>query len=338
MKILFTLLVVFLTVISGVCEESLIPVEEFYISVNTNDFMNRPHGRKGLSVSVGVLRGKEDPQGQTITDINCFEFPAGKRMFLKEDIKVFYEAADAAKMGKVYLKETDTQIFMGIEKTIFKSIHMDGEWVVMVSRLGKDAVFSANEGDSLKKALHQAKLGQAWFKLLLNSEKLPKETPTAKPPLSNGYYLSSEIGEVSGRGISYAVSVSARGRGRNRAPNYNITHELSYSGAHGKMGTSSGQWVSGLLAEITIALEAIKKGKAYSHKSQGYSVKANLKTKEADVTWYLGVFFKGETPKKGHFGVEELNEIRTLIKSYDVKKKWFEEHEHWFYTKPKKDK
>ncbi len=65
-------------------------------------------------------------------------------------------------------------------------------------------------------------------------------------------------------------------------------------------------------------------------------MKANLKTKEADVTWNLGGFFKDRTPKVGHFGVKQLTEIRGLIKSYEGKKKWFEEHEHLFYSKPKK--
>lgn len=202
-----------------------------------------------------------------------------------------------------------------------------------MSRSGKNAVFSADEGDNLKMALHQVKLGQAWFKLLLNSEKLPKETPTAKPPLSNGYYLSSKIGEVAGRGIGYEVSVRRRRAGHSQ---YNISHGLRFTTAHGSMGSSGGSWVSGLLAEITKALDAIKRGQEYRHKSDRYSVKANLRTKEADVTLNLGAFFKDKTPKKGHFGVEQLNEIRTLIKSYDAKKNWFEEHEHWFYTKPKK--
>ena len=105
----------------------------------------------------------------------------------------------------------------------------------------------------------------------------------------------------------------------------------------------SGTWVKELFQRISLALEAIEKGKDYSFDSDveddglkndsawvRYIVIANSVTKEADVE----VIPRGDPVLNGHFGQEQFKAIQHLIKRCEKRKKWFEDHEDIFFSRP----
>lgn len=334
MKILLAICIYFGLAIFGCGEERVIPFDELYVSVETNDWRKRPRDREGLHVKVSVSRGEEEQERVSI-DVNCFEFPVGKRMLLEEELLAFDEAAEAGLRKEEFSKETMTKTFHGPEKTVFETRKEEENWVISVSRVGEEALFDVTEGQRLRKALAEAQAGKRWFEQLLIAQDLPEATPDTRPPQSTGYYVVSKLGEVKGRGIDYDISVSVLSL--NREPQYSIMHQLRFRTDNGGGGSCSGAWVEGLLRKVSEALEAIKKRRNYSFKSGNkehrYSVTANLETKEADVIFHPGEFFGDQKAKHGHFGEEQLAEIRALINSYEARKNWFQEHEEWFFTR-----
>jgi len=315
----------------------LIPFENFYVSVETNDWLNRRGEGDRLNVSVRVSRSAEDPKGATSVDINCFEFKAGQRMLPDADLKALLAAGDAAQEGKEFKEVVTTKTFRGHIETIYEVVDIDGNKVVRMSRGEDKAEFLPNEAAKVRVALARARSGEAWYKKLLFDDVLPIPKEEARAPQSKGYHLNTSIGTVSGRGIGYEVSVTSHSFGR--APKYNVTHGLCLYSVDGQLnGTLSGGWVEGLFQKITEALEAVNVGKNYSFKSaedegRSYSVTANLKTKEADIVLKPGKFFKGRDAERGHFGHTQLAEIKKLIKDCDQRIDWFQANQHMFFTK-----
>ena len=316
----------------------LIPFDHFYVSVETNDWLNQSDEGPHLNVTIRVSRDAGDPNGSTSVEVNCYEFDADQRMLPEADLKAFLEAGDAAGNGKDFRKEVMTKTFRGERKTLYEVVSVDGKEVIRMSRGEKKVEFMPGEADRVRHALEQARSGEAWFKKLLSDEKIPSANPEAKPPQANGYYLSSSIGRISGRGIGYEISVFSHTFGR--APHYGIEHMLCLYSEDGELnGTLSGGWVARLLQKISIALDAVKAGRAYSFKSgedegQSYTVTANLDTKEADLVLHPDNFFNNRNAEKGHFGESQLAEIRKLIDGCDERIKWFKANEHLFFTNP----
>lgn len=339
MKNLLTILLSAVIMIANVvyCDDRLIPFDDYYISVETNDWMNRRDGMNSLNVTVKISRSAKVSIGSTSIEVNCLEFPAGKTMFLKEDLKLFFDAGAAAVKGEKYRKETLTSTLYGDEITVFETVDSNGGKMIRVNRAGKEALFALSEIVNVKEALVQAQVGKAWFDNLLIAEELPKKMPRAKPPVADSYFLISKLGEISGRGIGYRVSVFSNSVGKEQK--YYLRHQLSFlNPSGGGMGSSGGQWVAGLLQEVSSALEAIEKGREYSfesglEKGRKYTVVANLDTAEADVILFLGDFFKKGAVVKGHYGKEDLVAIEQLIKGHEARMKWFEKHENLFFTR-----
>lgn len=316
--------------------QRLIPFDAFFVSVETNDWMNRSGEGDRLNVSVQVSRGAEKPNGSTSINVDCYEFDAHQRMLPNADLKAFLEAGNAAKDGKDYRMEVMTETFRGEQKSLYEVVLVDGKKMIRMSRGEEKAEFLPSEADNVRHALIQAKSGEAWFKKLLSDDKMPKANQEAKPPQANGYYLSSAIGTISGRGISYEISVTSHSFGT--APEYDIEHKLCLYSADGELnGTLSGEWVAGLLQKISLALESTNAGRAYSFTSgedegRKYSVTANLDTKEADLILNPGTFFKDRNAERGHFGASQLVEIRKLIAGCEERTKWFQSNEHLFFA------
>lgn len=311
----------------GVCSSKLLPFDDFYVSVETNNWMYRIEGRDGLRVTVSVMRNSEFPQGRTSVKVNCRRFP--NYSFLEEDLKVFYEASEAAHAGECFTKAIMSQTYKGKRETRFETIEEDGTWMIKVTHAGRNAVFAANEASKVREAMKQARSGEEWFKKLLIADELQEHTVNAKPPKSRGYSLSSELGRVSGGDISYVVLVSARSF--SPEPQYRIEHQLAFM-SNGKftMYVTGGN-VKTLLSKISEALDAIEEGVQYpinydAKDETNYPVVANHQTKEADLTWS----HKG-TVTKGHFGRQQLEAIQGLIEDYESRKKWFQDHERLFY-------
>lgn len=314
----------------------LIPFDEFFVSVETNDWMNRRDEGTRLNVSVRVSRSADEPNGSTSVEVNCFKFEADQRMLSEADLKVFLAAGDAAQGGKEFREAVMTETFRGEKETTYEVVEADGKKMIRISRGEEKAELLPGEAAKVRIALAQARSGREWYRKLLADKTMPIPNEEARAPQANGYYLTSSIGTVSGKGIGYEVSVSSYSIGQ--TPRYDIGHTLCLYSADGRLnGTLGGAWVAGLLHKISSALDAVNAGRAYSFTSgeddgRRYSVTANLKTREADVILVPGEFFKDRDPEKGSFGVAQLADIRKLIDGCGERIKWFQAHEHLFFT------
>jgi hypothetical protein len=227
-----------------------------------------------------------------------------------------------------------TKTFRGEKETIYEVVEVDGKKMIRITRGEEKAEFLPVEAAKVRAALAQARSGQAWFRKLLTDKTMPIPNEEARAPQANGYYLTSPIGTISGKGIGYEVSVSSHSFGQ--TPQYSIGHTLCLYAADGHLNGTLGA-PAGMLQKISSALEAVKAGRAYSFtsgedKGRRYSVTANLNTKEADIILNPGEFFKNRNSEKGYFGLAQLADIRKLIDGCDERIKWFQANEHLFFT------
>src|SRR5205809_511536 len=291
-----------------------IPFPEFYVSVQTNDFLNRPGKKTALSVSVQVGRFHDNPQGRIDIDVNCYEFDAGIRGFDDQDRRVFLQATSAAKEGKKFATTivspalTPRQI-----ETRFESTQVNGAWLVRVIRGEQAAVFQPEEGERLAKALDEARAGEAWFQSLLRDPISPKPNQERHPPRSRGYYVDSKIGEVDGGDLTYQVALSCTSF--RELPTYSTQHGISFRKNGERIGFMAGKWVESLLQQISQGLDSLDQNADYSFipDDRRYKVEANRQNGEVDVTIARGDFFTDRTPVIGHFGRAQLQQIGTLI-------------------------
>lgn len=319
----------------------MIPFDELYISVETNDWRNRKGEEARLSVAVSVSRSAEAPHGSTSVEVDCFEFESTRRMLPEADLKMFLAAGDAAQKGENFREAVMTKTFRGEKETTYEVVEVDGKKMIRVSRGEERAEFLPGEAAKVRVALVEARAGQAWFEKLLADHTMPVPNEQARPPRAEGYYVDSAIGTVSGKGIGYEVSVASHSR--TEVPQYHIGHTLCLYSEEGELnGTLSGNWVAGLLQKVASALEAVNAGNAYNFTSgedegRRYSVTANLTTKKADVSLSPGNFFKGRNAEKGAFGQAQLADIRRLIDGCEDRIKWFQANEHLFFASTKEE-
>ncbi|MEP2776699.1 MAG: hypothetical protein ABJQ29_10925 [Luteolibacter sp.] len=337
MKILFCLFAVSpLISETALCQQKLIPYEKVFVSVNTERLIDRKNKRGAkLNVSVRMHKGPDAGDDPVSIGVDCYEFSSAQRMMPEADLDAFYEMGKAAIAGKEARKEVVTETFRDEITTVYEVAGTGKDKVIRVSRGDESADFPPEEAERVRAAIAEAVIGKAWFEKILIATELPEVTPDARPPRSQGYYLNSEIGQVSGRGISYEVTVSANSMLGDQS--YRLSHGLIVYENGQMTGTMSGDWIKSLLHKVTLALDAAKNGKNYSFKSgeddgRVYQVTANPATQEADLTLQLGNFFKNREPKEAHFGVAQLDEIRRLIDEYEVRQKWFEANEGLFFT------
>jgi hypothetical protein len=334
-----TLCAIFLATLFGSsarADDRLIPFDDFYVSVETNDWLNRPRKQHALNVSVRVSRSAHEQDGSTSIEVDCHEFSSARRELAEEDITAFLEACDAATKRQDYRKEISSKTQFGYVQTVYEVVTVDQQKRVSVTR-GKAALFAPDEGAKLKNALAQAHAGEAWFRKLLAEQKLPAKQPNAKPPQANNYYLTSKLGEVAGEGLSYEVSLGTHSF--NAPPSYQMGHDLRFITLGGNAGSSGGEWVKGMVDQIALALNALTKKQAFYFESPGnpgeqrFAVKANLATQQADVEFQPGSFFGRHSSIQGSFSMAQLAEIRQVMAKWEARKKWFVEHEDWFFER-----
>lgn len=318
---------------SAFADDRLIPFDDFYVSVETNDSLNRVGKLNSLDVTVQVSRAGS---AEDISiEVNCYEFSSTRRELFEEDVKAFLEACDAATKSQDYRKEISSQTQFGRDNTLYAVLTVNQQKRVFVTR-GETALFAPDEGAKLKHALAQARAGEAWFRKLLTEQKLPAKQPDAKPPQANNYYLTSKLGEVTGEGLSYEVAL--RNYRFNAVP-YQMEHSLRFVTLGGSEGSSGGDWVKGMVDQIALAWNAAAKKQAYSFKSPAtrsvdkFTVTANLTTQQADVEFQPGSFFGKHSPIQGSFSKAQLAEIRQVMALSEARKKWFVEHEDWFFER-----
>lgn len=324
----------------AISDERIIPIDNIYISVETNSFLAARSNGGSISVSVRMSRHEEAPVGSTEIDVNCFEFPAGKRMFHKADIDALREASAACEKGEAFLKEIVTKTFLGDEKTTFEAVEKNGVFMVLVSRAGSEVMFLPEESKRVDEAIKEAEIAQKWYQKLLVAKEMPTESPDARPPKARGFYLDAKLGEVLGRGIGYEVSL--KNMGYFSQPSYQVGHAINFYQNGEMFEMVSGDWLKVMLKNIAEAIEAASEGRDYSYKANkdgdsmigSYTVTANSATKEADVSYQSGKLSKKLKVREGHFGEKQLKEIRQYIEQGPVIQKWFEENESLFY-KPK---
>lgn len=336
------ILLVFIAMFGGpaLCQQKLIPYDQVFIRVNTKPLIDRKNKGSKLNVAVRMSKGSEGEVDSASTDVDCYDFSSGQRMMPEKDLEAFFEVGEAALAGKDARKEVLTKTFRGEVTTVYESVDGENGKVIRMTRGEESAEFPPEEAERVRAAVVEAEIGRAWFEKILAATELPEEKPDARPPRSEGYYVDSRIGEVSGRGLSYEVSVAANAMLGNQT--YRISHGLLLYTDGRMTGTMSGGWVKSLLQKVSLALDAAKDGRNFAfksgeHEGRSYTVKSNPATKEADLVLKPSNFFKDRTPIKGHFGVEQLEEIRRLIEEYDVRRKWFEDNENLFFTPVEKE-
>ena len=338
MKSLWKLLPV-MVAMAGPCvagEERLIPMDQFFISVETNDWLKRPENRDGLSVSVSMARAAGEKAGTVKVEVDCYKFESAERGLSEEDRQMFLKAAEAATRKEAFSRQILSPTLFAKKETLFETKEMGGEWVVAMTRGENTGIFVADEGERLAKALVQARAGEKWFKELLYARKRPEPTAVAYPPRSHFFMLSSTVGKVGGRGIDYEVTVSSFPTGEDP---YHVEHWLRFGQGKDGTGSSSGEWVEVVLRRVADALVAVGRGAKYSFDSpakeeDGFSVVANLETREAEVTIVPGSFFPDRAKKTGHFGEAQLAGIRKLLEEAQPRMQWFKDNEGLFFDGP----
>jgi hypothetical protein len=309
-----------------------IPFSQFYVSVETNDFLHRDGKKTALAVRVQVSKDSEIPQGKTSIDVNCLDFDPEVRVFDAEDRRVFLEATAAANEGREFGRTIVSPAIVPREiKTQFESKQIDGRYMVIVTRGEKRAFFDPVEGERLLHALDEATAGEAWFQSLLNDPTLPTPSQEKHPPRSRGYFLISQIGEVDASGLTYRVSLD--GRSVDDSLSYSTGQMIAFSKNGRESGAIGGDWDE-LLKHVSKALGSLDQNRDYSFVSDDrrYKVEANRESGEVDVTVARSDFFTDRTPLVGHFGTAQLQQIQTLIAEAPAREGWFKEHEALFFT------
>ncbi len=316
-------------------EKRLIPFDEFYLSVPVEDVTAAAGGAKGLQVSVTINRGVQDPLGGTKIEVRCQALHFPDRSMDEEDVAAFLEACGAASHGEDFRKE----LRRGINKTVYESVLVDGLRRVRLQR-GDKVLFAPQEAARLKVTLAQAAAAEAWYRELLTASALPEKTAGAHPPKATNFFLISKLGGVRAEGLDYEVSLRHHGFNIRNAPPYHVEHGLQFIRLGGNWSSTSGEWVKRLLEQVALALQAVGKKEAFAYVSpqdgegDNFSVKANLETQKADVSFEPGRFFGKHSPVQGSFGVAQLAEIREIAAQGPARAKWFAEHEGWFLERP----
>jgi len=261
MKALSAIAIIFLATLSQARAE-LIPFPEFYVSVETNDFLGKDRAKNALSVTVRVAKDSENNRGRTSVDVNCYQFSAGVRGFDENDRKMFLATCLAAKEGREFASTiVSPAITPRHIETTFESRQVDGAWRVRVIREKEVALFDPEEGDRLRTALDEARAGEVWFQSLLTGETLPEPTEQSHPPRSAGYYVVSKIGEVDARGFIYRVSLNCDSFGGDVT--YHAGHTIEFGRGGSDWGSMGGSWPE-LLQNVSAAFEALKQNLEYN--------------------------------------------------------------------------
>ena len=306
-------------------DNQLIPFDDFYISVNTNDW-RQPRGTgEALNVSVTVRRSDGDT-GSASFEVNCFEFPAGQRMMPTEDRKIFLEACRAAQSGKPYDQTVETRSFRGFIPTRYQSTKvLNGLWMVRVSRADQNVLFSPKEGERLIDAVAEARVAMNWYRKLLNDEKV-EPGKNAAPPKSESYYLRSRAGTVMAKNGELGIEISVDKNLDNRPPT------VGYTLRFGERGSTGGQWVSGLIDQIGKAIAAAERGEEDEGSFANGKVIAKPDSKTAVVSVVPGEFFRDRAEKVSSFTRKDYQAIRALIGQTGEMIDWFTNNKSLFYT------
>lgn len=330
MKTLFILLFTQLAAVAA-ADDRLIPFNEFYINVPVDG----ERSMRGVRVSVRISRSTHQPDGVAEIKLTLPGLPSSIPPLNSDEVSALIEACSAAKNNQDYHKE----VRFDIHKTIWESAMVDGQRQVRIRR-GGEALISMEQVARLKESLVQAEAAQAWYEKLLTEHTLPKKTENAHPPHAASYFLIAKLGEVAAEGLDYEVSLNHYGAPLKEG--YQVGHEVRFFALGGNMSTSGGAWVKSMLDHVALALNAVGKKQAYQFEgppdgpkdsSGRFTVTANLTTQKADVTFEPGRFFGHHSPVPGAFDLAQLNAIRELAAQGEVRKKWFSEHEAWFFEK-----
>jgi len=330
MKTLFILLFTQLAAVA-VADDRLIPFDEFYLSVDCNE---EPKAR-GVRVSVRISRSTHQPEGAADIKLTLPGIPSSIPPLNSDEASALMEACSAAKNDQDYHRE----VRFDIHKTIWEAAVVDGQRQVRIRR-GGEALISLEQAARLRESLVQAEAAQAWYKKLLTEHTLPQKTESAHPPHAPRFFLIASLGAVSAEGLDYEVSLTHYG-----APlgdGYRVDHGVRFFALGGSMSTTSGTWVKSMLDHVALALNAVGKKQAYQFEappegpkdsSGRFSVTANLTTQKADVTFQPGRHFGHHSPVEGSFDLAHLTAIREIVAQGEARKKWFSEHEDWFFER-----
>jgi hypothetical protein len=330
MKPLSLVAVILLVALSRL-EGGVIPFPEFFVSVETNDFLHRENGKHSLCVTVHMSQGSEGKGPRTSIDVNSFELSAGIRAFDETDRKMLLDVFQVAKDGREQTRTIISPAFTPRQiETTFASLQVDGTWAVRVTRGKETVMFDPDEGDRLRSALEDAHAGQMWFERLLSGEVPPEISTEIHPPHAQGYYLVSKMGEVDARGFIYRISLNCDPHRKENGYYAEQTVEFGRNGED--WGTMGGRW-SGLLEQVANGLAALNRGEPYAFMAEDrkYRLEANRETNQVDVIFARSEFFPNRTPVIGHIGAAELQKINGLLGEVANREAWFREHEALFF-------
>lgn len=327
---LFTLLAAAVTAAPG-AEERLIPFDEFYLSVPVTGKLNFD----GLRVAVQMRRGVNEPVGRTGIEVVRSFISAPDHTLTAEELAALTEALNAALKEQPYRREVPR----GKYQSVFETVKMNDHTGVRMHR--QEAGLTLVEPEvtlKLKLALEQAAVTEAWLKKLLTERTLPVPTAAAHPPKAPAPFLKSEVGTVSGEGLTYEVTLS--NLNSPTVPEFRVHHGLSFSSPRELSISGFGEWVRRMMEGVALALDAVGRKEAFTCEAlpdglQGhrgkYTVTANLAAQKADVVVDVRVDYGDEEPLlPGSFAVSQLAAIRKLTAQGDAWQKWLTEHAGWF--------
>ncbi len=311
-------------------EERLIPFDEFFLSVPVTGRLNFD----GLQLAVQMRRGVNEPVGRTGIEVVRSRVSLPDRTLTAEELAALMEALNAALKAQPYRREVPR----GLDKSVFETAKVDDHTRVRMHRPDEgEVLFEPEETIKLKLALEQALVAEAWLKKLLTERTLPVQTAEAHPPKGPSPYLKSEVGKVSGEGLTYEVALS--NLPPPQAPEFRVEQGLSFYTPRGIFYSKRGEKVKRMMEHVALALDAVGRKEAFTFDAMQdgdegergeFTVTANLETHKADVVIDPGRAFGRHAPALGSFAVAQTAAIRKLLAQGDAWQKWLTEHEVWF--------
>jgi hypothetical protein len=170
-------------------DEAVIPYENYYIQVETNDWLNRARRPDrlrlhGIHVSVSLSGNVEHvlKDARAVVTARCIGLrdPRIDGALSAADLDALFEASASAQQNKAFRKELKSKSrFDQDVLTVIETVKDHDYSIIRIKRGTSEVFVDEMEGKRVQEALREAKIGEAWFNKLISSKEI-------RPTLTTG--------------------------------------------------------------------------------------------------------------------------------------------------------
>ncbi|GAA5496004.1 hypothetical protein Rhal01_02185 [Rubritalea halochordaticola] len=312
--------------------EKLIPSGgEFMMGVYTHE------RGEALNVFTALMKKPGEELGDVRAAVNWRELPRGERRLSDAELKLVLNACDKARLGEEFRDFVQQRMPGGKQRYLLCEVKKEGnEWVVQLSCQDKNLVLDPEARKKLKHALSEAEMAKAWYWKLLESEKVPEETPELRRPVGTATYAEYDGGSVRVGGLGFRFAL--RGYSTEERP-YTFDSRLEYGVKNGSMSGSLGG--DHLLHLLISGRMELMQGRPYEKEwgaailGEEYLVRGNVEKQSLSVAMSPAAFHGDRQIYKAHFTKQDLERIHELLNDCMDRLKWIRENEALFFKKRK---